>query len=237
MKYTSLASSSAGNCYIVDDGQTKLMIDCGITRGAVRKRSGCTLADFAGCLITHEHNDHSKIVPELLKSGMNVYMSEGTALALELDDGLLAMAKKVQHNVPVQIGTFHVVPFTTYHDAAEPLGFLIQSMVDGEILIHATDTVNLRYHFPAATIIGIEANFDSCILAQSTKLPKKTIHRIQNTHMEIDTLCDILRGRDLSRCREIHLLHMSDSHAAEEEFIYKVRRAVPHGIQVTAAPR
>lgn len=217
---------------MVDDGETRLLIDCGITRGAIRKRSGLKLTDFSACLVTHEHHDHSKSVVDLLKDGMDVYMSEGTAEALQLDDGLMLMAKQVQHNVPVRIGTFLVLPFAIYHDAREPLGYLIQSQQDGQILIHATDTVNLRYTFPPADIIGMEANFDSCALAMSTKLPEKTIKRIRRTHMEIDTLCDILKGMDLSRCREIHLLHLSDSHAREYEFVYKVSQVVPKTCRV-----
>ena len=55
--------------------------------------------------------------------------------------------------------------------------------------------------------------------------------------MEIDTLCEYLRELDLSKCREIHLLHLSDATSHEGHFINKVIRAIPPGINVTACSR
>ena len=55
--------------------------------------------------------------------------------------------------------------------------------------------------------------------------------------MEIDTLCDYLRSLDLSQCREIHLLHLSDATSHEGHFINKVARAVPPGIEITACKK
>ena len=50
-------------------------------------------------------------------------------------------------------------------------------------------------------------------------------------------LCDYLRRLDLSACREIYLLHLSDATSHEGHFINKVSRAVPPHIQVTACPK
>ena len=156
-------------------------------------------------------------------------MSAGTAAALETEG-----ANLIEHMEQFNVGSLDVVPFTTFHDAAEPLGFLIKSRVDGDVLAFATDTVNLRYKFPGLNILAIEANYDKCVLDRCEKLPDKIRHRITNSHMEIDTLCDYLRTLDLSSCREIHLLHLSDATSREAEFIYKVEREVPRGIKVKA---
>ena len=79
-----------------------------------------------------------------------------------------------------------------------------------------------------------EANFQQGILDRSERMPEKTKKRVSNTHMEIDVLCDYLRTLDLSQCREIHLLHLSDATSHEGHFINKVARSVPPGIAVTA---
>lgn len=229
MEFKSLASSSSGNSYIVSDQQTKLLIECGISHKKLQKLSGFQLTEFAGCLVSHEHKDHAKSVADLIKDGMTVYMSEGTAEALE-EDAVTLIEAMEQFN----IGSLDIVPFATFHDAAEPLGFLIKSRVDGDVLAFATDTVNLRYKFPGLNILAIEANYDKAILERCEKLPDKVRHRITNAHMEIDILCDYLRSLDLSQCREIHLLHLSDATSHEGHFINKVTRAVPMGIQVTA---
>lgn len=233
MRFIPLASSSHGNAYLVDDGDTRLLLECGLGPRKLRAACGFALTELAGVLISHEHMDHAKCAAELLKSGVDVYMSEGTAEALELSDGLFAMAHRLEHKVPAAIGSYDVVPFRVFHDAQEPLGFLIRSRTDGDVLVFATDTVNLRYRFPGVNLLAIEANFDKEILKRSTKIPKKTVQRIRNTHMEIDTLCDILRHMDLRRCRQIFLLHLSDGNSHEGHFINKVRRAVPDYVQIS----
>ena len=233
MKFESLASSSHGNAYIVSDSDTRILIECGVSHKKLQKLSGLSSSDFRACLVSHEHKDHAKSVVDLITRGMEIYMSAGTAEALGEADAVQLIEAMEQFNV----GSLDIVPFTTFHDAKEPLGFLIKSRVDGDVLAFATDTVNLRYRFPGLNILAIEANYDKAILARCEKLPDKVRHRITNTHMEIDTLCDYLKSLDLSECREIHLLHLSDATSHEEKFIDKVVQSVPAGIKVTACEK
>ena len=230
MKFESLASSSHGNAYIVSDRDTRILLECGISYKQLQKLAGFSLSDFKACLVSHEHKDHAKSIDDLLRRGMDVYMSPGTSEALGYTD----LVKLIEHMEQFNVGSFDIVPFTTFHDAAEPLGFLIKSRVDGDVLAFATDTVNLRYKFPGLNILAIEANYDKHVLERCEKLPEKVRHRITNSHMEIDTLCDYLRSLDLSKCREIHLLHLSDATSRESEFISKVTRTVPIGIKIKA---
>lgn len=232
MKFESLASSSHGNAYIVSDNDTRILIECGISHKKLQKLSGFSLSEFKACLVSHEHNDHAKSVQDLIEHGMDVYMSLGTAEAVDAPHAQIIEAME-QFNV----GSLDIVPFSTFHDAKEPLGFLIKSRTDGDVLAFATDTVNLRYKFPGLNILAIEANYDKNVLDKSEKLPEKTRSRITKTHMEIETLCDYLRELDLSSCREVHLLHLSDAMSRENEFITKVKKAVPQGIKVTACKK
>ena len=232
MKFESLASSSSGNAYIVSDNDTRILLECGVSHKKLQKLAGFQLTEFQGVLVTHEHKDHAKAAAELISRGMPVYMSQGTAEALETD-----AANLIEDMEQFNIGSFDIVPFATFHDAKEPLGFLIKSRVDGDVLAFATDTVNLRYKFPGLNILAIEANYDKNILERCEKMPEKVRYRITNSHMEIDTLCDYLRSLDLSQCREIHLLHLSDATSHEGHFINKVARAVPKGIEITACEK
>ena len=167
-----------------------------------------------------------------MAAGLPVYMSQGTAEALGLETVTV-----IQHGEQFAVGSIDVVPFTTFHDAAEPLGFLFKSRKDGDVLAFATDTVNLAYQFPGVNILAIEANYDHEILERSEKLPEKVRHRITNSHMEINTLCRYLQRLDLSACREIYLLHLSDAMSNESRFLYQVRRCVPRGVLVAACAK
>ena len=237
MRFEAMASSSHGNAYMVSDKETRILIECGISHKKLQKLSGFRLSEFSGCLVSHEHKDHAQSVRELIKDGMTVYMSEGTAIALDLSGTELEAVEAMESGKQFTIGSIDIVPFTTFHDAAEPLGFLLKSRVDGDVLAFATDTVNLRYRFPGLNILCIEANYDKAILERCQKMPDKVRNRIANSHMEIDTLCDYLRTLDLSQCREIYLLHLSAATSHEGHFINKVTRVVPNGIQVTACGR
>ena len=236
MKFESYASSSAGNVYAVSDRETLLLLECGLTYKKLQKAVGFDLSKFAACLVSHCHSDHSKSVKELISRGMPVYMSSGTAEALGLEGAALDAAMCTEHGKQLSVGSIDIVPFATFHDAKEPQGFLLRSRADGDVLVFATDTVNLQYRFPGVNILAIEANYDKYILERSQR-PEKVKKRIQNTHMEIDVLCDYLRSLDLSECREIYLLHLSDGTSHEGHFINKVLRAVPPGIQVLACPK
>lgn len=234
MKFRSLASSSDGNAYLIGDGMTQILIECGLTHKKLQQACDFKLSGIHGVLVSHEHKDHCQCAKQLLKSGIPVYLTQGTAAAMELPEELLDLAEEMAAGEQFTVGTMDVMPFQTFHDAKEPLGFVIQSRVDGDIFAFATDTVNLPYNFPGVNILAVEANFQEEILERSERMPEKTKHRVRNSHMEIDRLCQCLQKMDLSRCREVYLLHLSTAMSHEGQFIHKVRRAVPGWVSVTA---
>lgn len=241
MIFQSLASSSEGNAYIVSDGTTKILIECGKSYKMLQVLLDHTLTSVNAVLISHEHNDHCYCVDKILKLGIPVYLTQGTARSLmereKLTEELLDLATEMVAGEQFCIGTIDIMPFSTFHDAQEPLGFVMQSQVDGDIFAFATDTVNLPYNFPGVNLLAVEANFQQDILDRSERMPEKTKHRVSNTHMEIDRLCDCLRRMDLSRCREVYLLHLSSAMSHEGHFINKVVRAVPRHVKVSVCQK
>lgn len=237
MRFQSLASSSQGNAYIVSDNCTHILLECGVSHKKLQELCGFRVTALDGCIVSHEHKDHCRCVEKILASGVPVYLSQGTARALELPEKLLDLATEMERGKQFTIGSLDVLPFSTYHDAQEPLGFVIRSRADGEILAFATDTVNLPYNFPGVNLLAVEANFQQDILDRCERMPEKTRRRVSNTHMEIDKLVECLLRMDLSRCREIYLLHLSAATSHEGQFINKVRRAVPRSVTVKACPR
>lgn len=237
MKFHSLASSSHGNAYIVSDAQTHILLECGVSHKKLQQLCGFQTTAFDACLVSHEHKDHSSCVEKILASGVPVFMSQGTAEALEIPEKLLDLATEMESGKRFTVGTIDILPFATMHDAKEPLGFVMQSRVDGDILAYAIDTVNVPYNFPGVNLLAVEANFEQAVLDRCERMPEKVRHRIANTHMEIDMLCRCLNRMDLSRCREIYLLHLSDATSHEGHFINKVARAVPRHVRVSACRR
>lgn len=249
MRFIPLASSSAGNAYLVEaEGGSRLLLECGVTYKKLQKLAGFRLSGLCGCLITHEHKDHSRCWADLIKNGVRVWASAGTIGKLAEENGglaapLAALLYELPEDpeggdnpfLPFRAGPFDVQPFPTFHDAEQPVGYLIRA--GGEKLAFATDTVRLHSRFPGVHILAVEANYDRDILARCERMPDKVQKRVQNSHMEIGALCDYLQGADLSACREIYLLHLSDASANEGDFVRRVRAVVPGHVRVTACPK
>ena len=213
-----LASGSAGNCYCVSDGSTSLLLECGISVKQMRRGLGFGLTNVAACLVSHEHQDHAKAVADVLRAGVEVYTSPDTIKALGLEHHRL---RPVRAKETFKVGTWTVRAFETQHDAQEPLGFLLHSRASNERLLYATDTYYIRYKFPGLTHIMVECNYAADILEANVKrgsVPEVLKKRLLTSHFSLENVKEFLRANDLSKVREIWLLHLSDGNSDADRF-------------------
>lgn len=216
MRFIPYHSGSAGNSYEVRTEEAAFLLECGLPFKELQKKTGFRLADMAGCLITHEHQDHAKAAPDLLRYGIDLYMTEGTRQALGLSG---AGVHVIRAKEPFSIGDCKVLAFEAEHDAAEPVGFLIQDKEDR--LLFATDTFYIRYTFPGLTIIAVECNYSDSDLEQSIldgNTPVILNQRLRQSHFSLQNYKNFLQANDLSRVREIWMLHLSDNNSDEAGF-------------------
>lgn len=228
MNVNVLGSSSKGNCYIVSDGVTRLLLDCGVPIKRILSGIDFNPGSVAGCLVTHSHGDHVKSARELMFRGISVYASAGCIGAAEIGGAVPVKSMKM-----LTLGTFRVLPFDIQHDAPEPLGFLLKSTVTDEKLLYFTDTYYLKYKFTGITHILCEANYDPEILrrrVESGEVPGMLADRVISSHMSIDHLEDFLRACDLSKLRKIWLCHLSDGNSNAAEFKKRIQRLT--GVEV-----
>jgi phosphoribosyl 1,2-cyclic phosphodiesterase len=161
--------------------------------------------------------DHSKAVKEIMRAGIDCYMSRGTAEALEVSGHRANIIKAKQQ---FRIGTWAILPFETQHDAAEPLGFLLANQ-DGEKLLYATDTYFIRYRFANLNVIAIECNYSLDILRTNVangSVEPALKNRILKSHFSLENVKKFLQANDLGKVQEIWLLHLSDGNSDAERF-------------------
>jgi phosphoribosyl 1,2-cyclic phosphodiesterase len=217
LNITSIASSSSGNLYLLDNGNTKLIVELGIPWKQVQKAMGFDFSQVAGALVTHEHKDHSKSVVDATRAGVDVYLSEGTAAGTRG-----AIGHRIHHVSSLQqfvVGDWHVMPFDIEHDAAEPLGFVIMSGRDKVLFL--TDTAYCKYKFTGITKLMIECNFDNDILGRNYAaglVEKSRYKRLLESHMSLARVKDFLTVQDTSCLVEIWLLHLSDNNSNAAQF-------------------
>lgn len=214
MTFASIASSSKGNAYVVSDGETTLLLECGLTFKELQKRLSYHLAGITACLVSHEHQDHAKAAAQLLKRGVPVYMSYGTA---EKHKEEMDAANLIQAGDELTFGALRVKAFRTFHNTLEPLGFLIWDTRTDERLLFAVDTANLAVQVDGLTYIAVECNYEESLLAASQLIPESLKTRIRHSHFEVEDVIRWLKKQDLSHVLTIYLLHLSagNSRAAE----------------------
>ncbi len=217
-----LASGSKGNCYRVACGGSPLMLECGISFAGIRKGLSFRTSELAGCLLTHEHGDHAKAVKDVLRAGIDCYLSRGTAEALGVEGHRVHIIKTLK---PFTVGAWRVLPFDTVHDAEEPLGFVLSC--GSESLLFATDTAYVKYRFNGLTHIMLECNYDLPILKANVTagiVDHQVKKRVLRSHMNLDTAKAFFRANDLSQVREIWLLHLSDDNSDARRFKSEIQR-------------
>lgn len=232
MKIEILASGSKGNCYKIKNKNTTLLIECGIPIKEIQKKLNYRLTNIDGCLITHEHKDHARSFCDLLRAGVDVYLTNGTNEAIK-NDLMAHRAHTIKINEPVIIGTFKILPIKAIHDAAEPCNFMIEDLNNGETLIFATDTQYVPMTFKNLDYAMLEINYTLKSINQNEKLNPKLRARIKKNHMSLETAIDFLEKTYRYRLKKIYVLHLSDYNSDEEEIKEKLEKTF--GIPVVIA--
>ncbi len=130
IEFYSFGSGSNGNCYMVKDDKTSILIDAGLSGKRIFESLDVTSTpreSVAAILVTHEHIDHVKSLPIVSKKipGLQIYANEKTWARIERP---VAEERKEFFNTGEEfsIGAFRIKPFAISHDAAEPVGFSLR---------------------------------------------------------------------------------------------------------------
>jgi phosphoribosyl 1,2-cyclic phosphodiesterase len=232
MKFVQHYSSSRGNLYVVEAANgCRLLLECGVRWPVLQKALQYNFDGLEGCLLTHEHKDHSQATEDLIKAGIDVYASEGTFDAIEPSLSLTRRANVCDDGTIIKTESFFIFPFVMIHDAAQPLGYIVHEKDAQEYLLFCPDSAFLRQTFGIKfTIVALECSYDKAILqnrVDAGDIHEEVAKRIAGSHAEKDTTLKYLQNCcDLSRCRQIHLIHTSgvnlNKRAVKEEFKRKL---------------
>ena len=130
MKICSLASGSKGNCLYLETGDTRVLIDAGLSLLETLLRMEAAGIDPAGIdavLISHEHIDHIR------SAGSFARKFSTPVIASHLVHGKCGKQLKKTQVIEFESGgafTFRdtrIDPFPITHDACDPVGFVLES--------------------------------------------------------------------------------------------------------------
>lgn len=222
LKLKTLGSSSKGNCYIIKTKKEYLIIECGVKLGQIQKAVNFDFKKVSGCLVTHEHKDHSAQISNLTRRSIDVYATAGTFLNLGIKSH---RAKIIEAKKQFKVGGFTVLPFEAEHDAIEPVNFLIKHREFGTLLF-ITDSFYCRYKFKGVNYLMIECNHSRELLEKaSADLSKSYLDRLYRSHFSLENVIEFIKANDWSALKEIHLMHLSFLNADKKKFVFEITKA------------
>jgi phosphoribosyl 1,2-cyclic phosphodiesterase len=225
-----LGSGSSGNAIAVTDGHETLLIDCGFSARETNRRltvGGIEPASVHAVLVTHEHSDHTKGLEVFTrKRQVTVCASHGTRRAAALD-GLPAEIRTLEPGEEHAVGGFTVIPFRNSHDAAEPVGYRIETR-GGERAGIATDTGVLTAEatetLAECDVLGIESNHDVRMLTTGP-YPFFLKQRIASDkgHLSNEDAAAALERLVSPRLRQVLALHRSRTNNTRDLVLASLR--------------
>jgi phosphoribosyl 1,2-cyclic phosphodiesterase len=166
-----LSSSSSGNSAFVRAGETRILLDAGLSRREIVSRLAAIGEDASrldAILISHEHSDHVSGLEVLAKniekergSKIPIYLTAPTARALDWNS-YEPRVELYQAGSRLTLGDVTVDTFTLPHDAADPVGFRLQAQ--GIAVGFVTDLGyipdSIKVHIRGCDFLLLESNHD-----------------------------------------------------------------------------
>lgn len=221
MRICILGSGSSGNATLVVAGETRVLIDCGLSGRETKRRLleiGEDPQRLNAIVITHEHGDHAGGLLALSKAlQIPVYVSSATLAACKLGEkeALVRRGEEISATQDFEIGAFRFRPFAIPHDAADPLAFAVEA--NGCKLGIAVDLGYLNglaaERFRGADALIIEANHEIEMLRACTFYPWSLKQRImgRHGHTSNDEMARFLQEDFDGKAQHIVLAHLSQN--------------------------
>ncbi len=167
MKIIVVGSGSKGNCYYIENGNTRILIDAGLSYKKVNEAIGDV--SINGIFITHEHSDHInslKVVANKYKT--EVYLTEKTFDGISNKEFSYSF---IESKDTIKFDDMIVESIPIFHDARDPVGYIIYCKDKKVVFITDTGYVHnsLLKKISNADVYIVEANHDPDVLMNSER--------------------------------------------------------------------
>lgn len=132
MLFCSLASGSSGNCHLINDGDSSILVDAGLSGRRIEsklKEVDISPGSLTAILVTHEHSDHIHGVGVLSRRyDIPIYANKGTWRGMNTKIGKIKEnnIKYFDSVKDFNIRDFNIKSYDISHNANEPVGFSIK---------------------------------------------------------------------------------------------------------------
>ncbi len=218
LHFAPLGSGSSGNSALVCHGETRILVDAGLSAKQLCERLlklEVEADSLTAILLTHEHGDHVRGLDVFCrKRQIPVYTTTHTGAVVR--EGLKSTVSWhfFEAGDVFRIGEIEILSFPVPHDAIDPVGYRFGC--GGSVLGvlsdvgHVTRLITERLR--GVDTLFTEANYDETMLMNDIKRPWSTKQRISNRHGHLSNgqaaeLVSEIAGPNLHR---VVLGHLSD---------------------------
>ncbi len=216
MRVCLLASGSRGNAVFIEAGETRLLIDVGLSAREIERRLaliGVAADSLDAILVTHEHLDHVRGVgPMSRRHNLPLFIHPETFRALPRP-GKLDKIQEFDVSAAFALRDLEITPFPVTHDAGVPVGFAVDTP-SGRIGV-ATDlgiaTRLVADYLKESRVLVVESNHDEQLL-QDGPYPWHLKQRIKSNqgHLSNSAAGALLGGLVWDGLEAVFLAHLSE---------------------------
>jgi phosphoribosyl 1,2-cyclic phosphodiesterase len=245
MKLTVLGSGSTGNAVLIVAGETRVLVDAGLSAKEIARRLALVGEDvhrLDGVLVTHEHGDHAGGLRVLLRSvDCPVYISAQTSDAYISErenvandeprkraSALSDRVEQIESSKDFRIGEIDFHPFTIPHDAVDNFGFTAthQGVKIATLMDFGHITTLVTQQLRGCAAILIESNHSRDMLKACESYPWELKQRILSRlgHLSNEDIAHWLRDGFDGTADHIVLTHLSQR--ANNPYLAKISAEV-----------
>jgi phosphoribosyl 1,2-cyclic phosphodiesterase len=226
---TPIASSSSGNCYLLDG---EILLDAGVSIQRIRSAIGFQVTQLQLAAISHEHSDHTKGIPSLLKLGVDVFATPGTIEALGIEHHRLHALT----DEPLVRSGWTIRHYPIQHDAKEPVCFALSKGITNVLYLTDAGKMPDLTHVAPYTHVLIEANHRASELMWRLDAGDTHVTRVLHNHLSLEAAIEGVARLPLAAGAEVWLTHMSAKNGHAGEFQAEVQAALGGRADVMVAP-
>ncbi len=245
MKLTVLGSGSTGNAVLIVAGNTRVLVDAGLSAKEIMRRLALMGEDaqlLDGILVTHEHGDHAGGLRVLLRTvDCPVYVSMKTQDAYvgerfnvtndepkKRSRALKNRVEQIESSRDFGIGEIDFHPFTIPHDAVDNFGFtaIHRGVKIATLMDFGHITTLIAEQLRGCAAIVIESNHSRDMLKACDSYPWELKQRILSRlgHLSNEDVAEWLRDGFDGSAKYIVLAHLSQR--ANNPYLAKISAEV-----------
>ncbi|MGL4768838.1 MAG: MBL fold metallo-hydrolase [Mycoplasmoidaceae bacterium] len=224
-----IQTSSEGNCIILNDNITNLILDFGASKKLINDnflQNNINKNNIAGILLTHSHIDHSRSIFEDITSSINIYAPNLIWADLFYNNNIKSfnfnkINIKIDNWIKIPNSNWKFKSIKTIHNAVGSVCYIIKNK--SIKILYLTDSEYFEKKiFKGMTCYLIECNYGS-YGTTNQHVMNKHYKNIKN-HMNSDNIENFYKKYRTHKTKSFIIIHLSQNNKNNFEVLDSIKK-------------